>query len=232
MEKPEPVTGRYKGQTITMDYAVITDYRWPSDNLTPGYFCNGRVPFYYYGTVREEENLDYVGEEKGGTYLDTAGRMVCKPIYYVTNDFNDNGIALVTKSGFDAEWVRLDKNGVECGPASDEEIRWQPDIPKAGVGFDKNVTVEIEKTDELMKPVTLKDESGHMMAGFDCMGTFYKGLAPFLQDGKLGFVGADGSIVIPASYPVRINYNLFVFNEDLLVVNVGWHIGIIRITRS
>lgn len=127
----------------------------------------------------------------------------------------------------------MDKNGVEQGPASEEEISWRPDIPEAGVGFDKGLTVVEGESELPVKPVTIQDKNGHVVAAFDRIGTFYKGLASFLQKGKLGFVGADGSIVIPASYPVDTTfYDGFVFNEDLLVLNVGQRVGIVRITRS
>ena len=32
---PDPVTGTYNGKTITMQYAAVTDYIWPMDNLRP-----------------------------------------------------------------------------------------------------------------------------------------------------------------------------------------------------
>ncbi len=68
---------------------------------------------------------------------------------------------------------------------------------------------------------------------FDRIGNCYNGLIPFYLDGKLGIMGDDGSIVIPASYPIELNYYYsFILNEDLIIVNTEGKVGIIEIIRS
>ena len=54
---PDPVTGTYNGKTITMQYAAVTDYIWPMDNLRPDAFINGYAPFYVYEWKDGDERL-------------------------------------------------------------------------------------------------------------------------------------------------------------------------------
>ncbi|MBQ4130829.1 MAG: WG repeat-containing protein [Clostridia bacterium] len=68
---------------------------------------------------------------------------------------------------------------------------------------------------------------------FEKIGSFYNGLAPFLQDGKLGLLSAAGEIVIPATYATEINPALrWAFYEDRMVVEHEGRIAILTITRK
>ena len=81
---PDPVSGTYNSQSITMQYSVITDYIWPQDNLIPTYFLNGYTPFWYYGVASNPSDIPI-----GVTFLDKTGRMICEPIYASASYFND-----------------------------------------------------------------------------------------------------------------------------------------------
>lgn len=81
----------------------------------------------------------------------------------------------------------------------------------------------------------LYDTSGTRLhdTAFEKLGTFYNGLAPFLQDGKLGLLSASGEIVIPATYTTEINPALrWAFHEDRMVVEHEGRIAILTVTRK
>ena len=205
---PDPVTGTYNGKTITMQYAAVTDYIYPGDNLRPTYFSNGYAGFHYYGKIGEEEH--YVG----GTFMDKTGKMICEPIYSNVAPFNSDGIALVIKQkksgwpGGDGPWLYLDSTGTEKGECTEDPDIW--------------LINDIEKSNT------------ELTNGSKRIGRYYNGLAPFIQDQKLGFVDENKEVVIPASYPVITSEftPLYVFNEDLLIVNAQGRIAIIEIIRS
>ena len=70
---------------------------------------------------------------------------------------------------------------------------------------------------------------------FDSIGYFYNGLAPFWQDGKMGLLGDDGSIVIPATFPHTPDaLSTIPFNEDILVLtdSVEFTITLFKVTRG
>lgn len=114
VEIPEPVTGTYNGQTVTMKYVTVTNYIWPMDNLRPYAFINGYVPFYYYKIISDEEIL------VGGSYLDKKGNMLCDPIYKTVFPFNAEGRALAQRME-DNVWVYIDTTGMEVGESKDPE---------------------------------------------------------------------------------------------------------------
>ena len=124
---PGPVTGTYNGQTITMRYKAITNYIWPNDNLRPTYFINGFAPFYYYGSVPEEERL------VGGSFLDKTGRMILDPIYATVTPFDADGRALVSKVD-DGPFISIDVSGTEFGVCDDPVFAW-PKESKDADGF-------------------------------------------------------------------------------------------------
>ncbi|MBQ8683072.1 MAG: hypothetical protein IJ518_00975 [Clostridia bacterium] len=70
---------------------------------------------------------------------------------------------------------------------------------------------------------------------FENIGTFYNGLAPFWQNGKLGLLGEDGSVVIPATVHSPIySISTVYFNEDMLAVvnSETSHVSIYKVTRT
>ena len=222
---PSPVSGSYNGQTVTMQYTVVTDYIWPTDNLQPGYYMNGSAHFYYYGILGEEEVL------KGGTYIDKTGRMICDPIYELVTPFNSEGLALVEKE-VDGPWTYLDTNGSEKGICDDPQFTWIADS-KDDNGFVNSLKITYQNEDAPDNSINIVNEDGGIVAKFDRIGNFYNGLAPFILNKKLGFIDDKANIVIAASFPVNtFFYDQLIFNEDLLLVNTEGRIGIVEIIRS
>lgn len=146
---PDPVTGTYNGQTITMKYSAITDYIWPDDNLRPFYFVNGYAPIFYYGSVPNQENL------VGGTYIDKTGRMICEPIYNFVSMFNTNGLAVVQKA--DDSWVYLDTTGAEKGACDYSDSYIWSDYPTDSDGFVDGLKV-VEQGEDTQKFVVINKE--------------------------------------------------------------------------
>ena len=65
------------------------------------------------------------------------------------------------------------------------------------------------------------------------IGGFEAGLAPFLQDGRLGLLAETGKIVSPATWPVGVEpEDHFLLFEGLLAVNTGGYISIIRVEQK
>lgn len=79
------------------------------------------------------------------------------------------------------------------------------------------------------------DTNGQLLnkARFGKVGEFYNGLAPFIQDGKLGILSDAGQIVIPATYAVGNGFldNLSL-SEDHILFDTSGRIGIIEIVRT
>ena len=247
---PDPVTGTYNGKTITMQYAAVTYYIWPMDNLRPYAFINGYAPFYVYEWKDGEERLI------GGTYMDKTGRILCDPVYKDVYPFNEQGIGLAQKE--DGGWVYIDTNGT----ATDTD-----DYPVDGVGapgwFDpkidgENAEINLDgciNATIYEKKVIVADfmENAHSArpygdysqlfdskdvllneTKFERIGNFYNGLAPVILNNKLGIVDSEGNIVIEPSYPSGINpiSDMFYLSEDLILMNTQGHIGIIEIIRT
>ena len=271
---PDPVTGTYNGKTITMQYAAVTDYIYPGDNLRPTYFSNGYAGFHYYGKIGEEEH--YVG----GTFMDKTGKMICEPIYSNVAPFNSDGIALVIKQkksgwpGGDGPWLYLDSTGTEKGECTEDPDIWLMSheqkeeytdglkIVELGtqrfaiVNANNETVAELNDYREVYRIASgliaciydkddyygpygqychLYDINGKLISEtkFQRIGEFYNGLAPFWQDGKLGFLDDKGNIVIPATYPISLDMgDAFRYNDDLLLVNAQGRIAIVEIIRS
>ncbi len=58
--------------------------------------------------------------------------------------------------------------------------------------------------DEFADLLYLYDTAGEMIhrSGFEEIGHFYEGVAPFWRNGKMGLIGDDGTIIIPATFSV------------------------------
>ncbi len=68
---------------------------------------------------------------------------------------------------------------------------------------------------------------------FEKVGTFYNGVAPFLQDGKMGVVAETGEIVIAATYSVDYSGVLdLTYYENRVVIGYNDRIAIITITEK
>ena len=107
---PDPVTGTYNGQTITLRYKAITDYLWAGD-MSPAGFYNGMAIFFYMGTVGHNY-YDYSAPSNTFAYMDPSGRAINDQLYHIPLHFNEDGKALAQRAS-DKTWVFLDKSGKE-----------------------------------------------------------------------------------------------------------------------
>ncbi len=114
-------------------------------------------------------------------------------------------------------------NGTRCGtfkqPASELQW-WAPDLILVG---------------KVGEPKTLYNASGEKLSvgPLDNIGNFYNGIAPFWQDGKLGLLGNDGAVIIPATIEtINETQNYDVFLEDKIVIEHEGTTAVLEIQRS
>ena len=246
VEIPEPVTGTYNGQTITMKYRLVTDYVWTVDNLKPYAFVNGYLPFAYYGTQSSFENF------VGFTFMDREGQLLTEPIYVKLYPFNSEGIALAQKK--EGTWVYIDKKGnatetddypadsttVQNWPSpnfSGEESMEQPDGSIGSRMYDNQVIVaDYGSYHQYGADYSqLFDLKGNLLneTKFERIGNFYQDIAPVMIDQKLGLVDSKGEVLIEPTLSISLSHSdpLFI-NEDLIVAKIQGKVGIIEIVRS
>ena len=134
---PDPVTGIYNGQTITLRYKAITDYLWAGD-MSPAGFYNGMAIFFYMGTVGHNY-YDYSAPTNTFAYMDPSGHVINDRLYHTALHFNEDGKALAQRAS-DSTWVFLDKAGkeTECSAEAveDEKLNFpSPPSPQDKEGF-------------------------------------------------------------------------------------------------
>ena len=114
-------------------------------------------------------------------------------------------------------------NGTPCGTfeqPSSELQWWAPNLIVVGkVGESK----------------TLYDPSGKQLPvePLDNIGNFYNGIAPFWRDGKLGLLGDDGTVIIPATLKTaNTTPNYIIALENKIVIEHAGKIAVLEIQRS
>lgn len=288
---PTPLTATLQGKTVTMAYTAITAIPWPTD-VRPTWFHNGFMPVYGYVDPETGETA------AGGAYMNTAGRIICEPIYDELYDFDDTGFAIAEKStdgsglslyeyewarrygqsfyprsGQGAEYVYINRNGEAFACADTAaELSLTKTEPPPLYGYTAGYLLERVKgryrvldstgavVATLPKTVTTAEraaggaiiatavdpETGREKASLysvagrrltkqplQRIGGFEAGLAPFLQDGRLGLLAETGKIIIPATWPVEVEpEDHFLLFEGLMAVNTGGYISIIRVEQK
>ncbi len=119
VEIPEPVTGTYNGQTITMKVSVITDLKWHERNAKTSVFVNGYAAIYFYEGFSESDE-DYTFH--GASYMDKDGRLISEPQYMMLKDFNEDGLALAL--GMDGVYYVLDGTGRAVETRTEDSNDW------------------------------------------------------------------------------------------------------------
>ncbi len=114
-------------------------------------------------------------------------------------------------------------NGTQCGtfeqPASELQW-WAPNLIVVGKAGESK---------------TLYDAFGKQLSvePLDNIGNFYNGIAPFWKDGKLGLLGDDGTVIIPATLETtNATHNYSIALEDKIVIEHAGKIAVLEIQRS
>ncbi len=231
-ELPEPVTGSYNGQTITMRLAFTPtldwDELWTYKETTRLRFVNG------YAIVSEAQS----GHE---FYIDRYGNCIgrdknfarCKP-------FGEDGRALAELDGGSWEqdpWVYVDRSGEVLGPGE------QPPGGSTLDGREEEGGTEVRMFGEPGAYYQqLFDDAGNLLneTKFSRIGYFYHGLALIIQDKKIGLIDNQGNIVIPPTiaYDKTVvsgsvwEYNPEFMDEDLVIAPICGKLAVLEIIRS
>lgn len=118
---PDPVSGTYNGQTITMKVAVMTDMEWHEMNPKTSVFVNGFAGIYFYDGL-SEKGEDEDDTFHGASYMDKNGRLISEPKYLRLKDFNEDGLAFAL--GMDGVYYVLDKTGKEVETRTEDSGDW------------------------------------------------------------------------------------------------------------
>ena len=232
---PDPVSGTYNGQTITMSLAFEPSIDWNALNsykahqdyrfhngyarillaTSPGY---SSTAYYYY--------IDKSGNISGG--------------YKYASAFDDDGRALVQFPN--TTYAYIDTSGKVVEPCLNHLAAESPDLPYKTDG------IEIHNTyGEPDSYAQLYDSEGNLLneEKFDVISnTFYNGLGVIIKDNKIGLIDTKGNVVIEPSFPFdKFGYNRgpskkpsyyypTYMDEDLIIIPINGKLGVLKITRG
>ncbi len=232
-ELPEPVTGSYNGQTITMRLAFTPtldwDELWTYKETTRLRFVNG------YAIVSEAQS----GHE---FYIDRYGNCIgrdknfarCKP-------FGEDGRALAELDGGSWEqdpWVYVDRSGEVLGPGEQPVFRSYLKDP-----YEDETDTQVQQHGEPGAYYQqLYDKDGNLLneTKFFVIGAFYNGLAVAVQDNKIGLIDSEGNTVIPPTiaYDKTVvegstwSYYPYYMNSDRIIAPICGKLAVLEIIRS
>lgn len=226
-ELPEPVTGEYNGQTITMQLAFTPtldwDTLWTYKEITNLRFVNG----YAIATTPGSSQQFYI--DPHGGYIGGNGE------FKLCRFFDENGRAQVKLA--DGSWAYIDTDGKVIGPSEEPPGRSALD------GREEEEGVEVRYFGEPGAYYEqLFDDAGNLLneTKFSQIGYFYHGLALIIQDKKIGLIDREGNIVIPPTiaYDKTVvegsnwEYDPNFMDEDLVIAPIGGKLAVLEIIRS
>ena len=233
---PDPVSGTYNGQTITMSLAFEPSIDWNALNsykahqdyrfhngyarillaTSPGY---SSTAYYYY--------IDKSGNISGG--------------YKYASAFDDDGRALVQFPN--TTYAYIDTSGKVVEPCLDHNNAERAELEWGTDGIDVRQFGEPNAYYQ-----QLYDSEGNLLneEKFDVISdTFYNGLGVIIKDNKIGLIDTKGNVVIEPSFPFdkesvvydrglgRIWYYIPQYSdEDLIIIPINGKLGVLKITRG
>lgn len=249
---PDPVSGTYNGQTVTMEYTVLTNQDISLFNS--GSFHNGYAQVLF--------------QEKGGEaeigYVDTQGDRLSEPpetqsvqesavesIPDITYGDPDTGLGLLNEKGQPLTepifgWISGFSDGYSFASLLEGEHRQ--------VLIDRSGNIRTILPDDCIGAYLLEDgfvvcrfalsnayEYGlYTEAGFpvgsrryQSIGSFEDGLSPIVANGRLGLIDREGNLVIEPALPVDTDTHMPRDMENgYFLTALDGKLGIIRVTRA
>ena len=284
LDLPDPVTGTYNGNAVTMRYTAMTDL-----NIDIAY-CQ---PF------QNDYAIVLRKEKKGNgtmSFVDKNGCVLGDTVYSAAYPFDSDGKALVQNA--DGSWCYIDKTGKKVEDASKPEsqetdlsmyyekdgyfglqdesgnslteavyshvrgfhngyafVCFKEGEPKNAL-IDRAGDVQVALPDDCSLAIVTNDriictyKDGSDIANtryqlldlsgtplnerrFKAIGNFVDGLAPVMEDGKLGLMDEAGQIVIEPSLPLDDSYQVDLqWGENRIVVTRDGKLAIVEVAFS
>ena len=290
LDLPDPVTGTYNGNAVTMRYTAMTDLNIDIAYCQP--FQSG------FAIVMNDPETGITPEY---AYIDEDGNVLGNTWYQYADPFDEDGRALVKQS--DNSWTWIDKTGTIVAQAPEREPSSHLDMSmyyeenglwglqeadgtrltepvfvnvegfssKASLAYAtmedhgeyKNVMIDrtgkvcmtlpegcnkaydfsndlvmclfIDEKDFSNTRYQLYKKSGTPLneRRFKAIGNFVDGLAPVMEDGKLGLMDEAGQMVIEPSLPLDDHYQVNLqWGENRIVVARDGKLAIVEVTFS